>query len=56
VPAQIRLLHDVLGFVDVAQHPIGEAEQPRPMIDDAAILADGVVRRFSIECSSGHTM
>ena len=55
LPTQESLLHHVLGFMDVAQHPIGEAKQPRPISVDAVIVADEVGRRFGVECSSSHT-
>ena len=32
VPADIGLLQDVLGIVAHAQHPVGDTEQPRPVL------------------------
>jgi hypothetical protein len=32
MPPQERLLHDVLGLRDAAEHPVGDREQQRPQL------------------------
>jgi len=35
-PAQPRLLHDVLGVGDLADDPVRDAEQDRPMLGESS--------------------
>jgi hypothetical protein len=49
VPAQERLLHNVLGIAEGAEHPIGDTAQTRPMLHEKTglplILALAALRR-----------